>query len=453
MRQIIKNNKVMLCLCLILSLFFSSMPSQAVGKEKDSVELLSEAPRVGGVTGSAVNIVVTTGSSVVQVNTNTGKEAPIYNGKEQSLVTGINIKLNNRYAQDNIDILWHMEDESAEWKKEWTPDDFKDGALYRDACRKTLFFGIADRNDSGVFIATGSALAEIKKRSVFLKQDVMEYTYNGKPPKLDITLNTDTDKEIEKILKEDGFNKEFTISEQEKNVGHYTTVTDLGLTAEKSKNYQIENGTIEYDIVPGVTKKNISFLWGKKWTIKTLCQKNYIQCDKAARKRLSLKKKSGCVLVKNNTTVKIGSKSGKKVKNRNVSLRIKLKNGYRGIETWDKKLTGKIGFPDLKGKDKKRLIKKTGTGVVRRYEFRYNLKKYKYATRIFVTICNKEINAKNRKLNNKILNHYVKGLKGNKNSYLVLRFSSKQKAKTFKVAFKIKIFYGTNKSKGIIIRK
>lgn len=114
--------------------------------------------------------------------------------------------------------------------------------------------------------------------------------------------------------------------------------------------------------------------------------------------------------------------------------------------SWKKKLNGYIKFPGLSVKNmkKSKIVKRIRTGNKCKYVFKYNIKKKKWASRIFVTINGVK---KNKKSINAVLKKYVGGRHSNgKESYLILTYPNKKKARKSKVSFEISIMYGQNRS-------
>lgn len=468
MKHFIHNNKGILSLWLVLALFFSLMPIQAMGKE---------AVSDGVVSGSSQgNFDISTGPAIkvnkVTIATGSGL---VYNGEEQELVTGINIELsggNNNLTRDDITLNWRAE--SLEQKSlkqpcpscpplnedEWENNDkFASDILPMvNAGDMALYCRAVDK--SNAIIATGSAVVRIDKYPVKLiwhDKSGVSLPYNEKNYQVPEVVIGDS--KTNEMFQKDNCSLETKITTfledipknisktDSKAVGKYRVTAFL--SGDKKDNYSLEGEQLscDYTIVPKLKnqKKSADFIWGKKWEVKKHLRK-FISCDDAALSKMTLSvnpKKGYIQESKNGKYINVGKKRWNKKIKSNTSILFTVKLTGIPEVSWEETLNGHIKFPGFS--KVKSIVNKKRKGTKCKYIFDYNVKKASpYAKGILVKISGVK---KNKGRINAVLKKFVSGSKSDKNSYLRLIFPTKKKAKKTKVIFKIQILYGKNRSK------
>lgn len=474
MKHFIHNNKGILSLWLVLALFFSLMPSQAMGMGKETVS----GRAISG--SSQQNFEVSTGSAIkVNKVTITTGSSLVYNGKEQNpLIKEPVVELgeeNDNLTKNDIKINWRTESLGQKFLEQPNPpscppldeEEWKEGNKFNtdispivNAGDTALYCRAVDKNND--MIATGSAVVRIEKCSVklmwtnklgasFQSGDRLPYNGENQAPYVKIensktyemTQKDHCDLKTEIILEDAP--KE--ILKTSKAVGNYRVTASL--SGDKKDNYEIEGEqSYDYTIVPTLKKniKNVDFIWGKKWKVKKDLKK-LISCDDAALSKITLSVKTKKRYIqenKNRKYIEVGKKKWKRkiTSNTSISFTAELTE-----VDWTEKLKGVIKFPGFSKVKKivKRNRKRKGKEC--KYVFKYSIKR-KFAKRILVKIDGVK---KNKAKINKALEKYVKGCKSNgKESYLILTYPSVKKAKKSSVFFNIWILYdkkGENHSK------
>ena len=463
MYRFINNNKGMLSLWLILALFFSLMPNRALGKEGSSV-LAADINEVSK--DSKVDIEISTGSAIakseVKISTGSGLK---YNGKKQNLVKKIDVRLdekNNNFTKETISIAWRTEamQQATYHCPPLKQEDWEAGVAFKknispmlNAGYTALYCKISDKNNN--IIATGSAVASIDKLelSYIWTGDTLLYSsgdYQAPDPNIEDEETKEIVKNDKTILKVRVKNilrsSEIDIKKTDRMpVGKYRA--EVEVEGDKKENYTIamdeKQSVCNFTVVPQLKKDHVVvFEWGKKWgTEEDL--KEVILCDKKALKEIRLSHSKEKYIRKSGKQIWVGKKKWKGEINTKKPVSFSLK--LDGV-SWKKKLNGYIKFPGLSVKNmkKSKIVKRIRTGNKCKYVFKYNIKKKKWASRIFVTINGVK---KNKKSINAVLKKYVGGRHSNgKESYLILTYPNKKKARKSKVSFEISIMYGQNRS-------
>lgn len=466
MKHFIHNNKGILSLWLVLALFFSLMPSQAMGKETVSNR--------SGSSSDQRNFKVSTGSAINEVTITTGSSL-VYNGEKQELDMDMEIEIklsgeNNNLTENDITLSWRTKSLEQKYFKQPNPPscpplaetEWKEGNNFSpkispivNAGDTALYCRAVDKNDTT--IATGSAVVRMHRRRVklmWINESGDRLSYNGDVQVPEMTVE---DSEAKKFIQKDcaldtkitKFSKDTQkdiAKTDSKNVGKYRATAFL--SGDKKDNYMIEGEqSCDYTIVPKLKnqKKSADFIWGRKWEAKKHLRK-FISCDEAALSKMTLSvnpKEKYIQESKNGKYINVGKKrcNDKITSNISIPFTVKL-TGIPGV-SWEKKLKGHItfpGFPKVKS-----IVNKKRKGTKCKYIFDYNVKKASpYAKGIRVRISGVK---KNKGRINAVLKKFVLGSKSDKNSYLRLIFPTKKKAKKTKVTFKIQILYGENRSK------
>lgn len=464
MKHFIHNNKGILSLWLVLALFFSLMPSQAMGKETVSNR--------SGSSSDQRNFKVSTGSAINKVTITTSGSSLVYNGEKQEPDMGIDIKLcgeNNNLTKADITLDWrteYLEQPSPscpplnedEWKNN---DKFASDILPMvNAGDTALYCRAVDKSNSDTIIATGSVVVRIDKYPVKLmwnNKSGVSLLYNEKNYQVPEVVIEDS--KTNEMFQKDNCSLKTKITTfledipkaisktDSKAVGKYRATAFL--SGDKKDNYSLDGEQLscDYTINPKLKnqKKSADFIWGRKWEAKKHLRK-FISCDEAALSKMTLSvnpKEKYIQESKNGKYINVGKKrcNDKITSNISIPFTVKL-TGIPGV-SWEKKLKGHITFPGFP--KVKKVVNKKRKGTKCKYIFEYNVKKASpYAKGILVKISGVK---KNKGRINAVLKKFVSGSKSDKNSYLRLIFPTKKKAKKTKVIFKIQILYGKNRSK------